>query len=110
MSLSLVQGYESPEEEPQDYFSDSDEEYAGDGFKDKVGPVVKSSKLQQEKPPPRTSDLPTAFEMFTEVIIYPWTRPTVIPSLCIFVVICFKRYRFVDKCIAVLSDKHRKRV
>jgi len=72
MSLSLVQGYESPEEEdPQDYFSDSDEEYAGDGFKEKVAPVVKPSKLQPSKPPPRTSDLPTAFEMFSEVILYP---------------------------------------
>lgn len=68
MSLLLVQGYESPEEEePQDYFSDSDEEYAGDGVKEKVAPVVKPSNLQQAKPPPRTSDLPTAFEMFTEV-------------------------------------------
>lgn len=71
MSLSLVQGYESPEEEPQDYFSDGDEEYASDGFKEKVASVVKPSKLQQVKPPPRTSDLPTAFEMFTEVIICP---------------------------------------
>lgn len=69
MSLSLVQGYESPEEEdPQTYFSGSDEEYIGEGFKEKVAPVVKSSKLQASKPPPRTSDLPTAFEMFTEVI------------------------------------------
>jgi hypothetical protein len=72
MSLLLVQGYESPEEEePQDYFSDSDEEYAGDGVKEKVAPVVKPSNLQQVKPPPRTSDLPTAFEMFTEVNFYP---------------------------------------
>ena len=71
MSLSLVEGYESLEEEPQDYFSDSDEECAGGEFKEKEIPVVKQTKLQQVKPPPRSSDLPTAFEMFTEVIIYP---------------------------------------
>jgi len=72
MSLALVQGYESPEEEdPQEYFSDSDEEYASAEFKQKVAPVVKPSKLLPIKPPPRTSDLPTAFEMFTEVILYP---------------------------------------
>lgn len=70
MSLSLVQGYESPEEEdPRDYFTESDEEYPDDGFEEKETPSAKPSKLQKIKPPPRTSDLPTAFEMFTEVVV-----------------------------------------
>lgn len=63
-----MQGYESPEEEdPRDYFTESDEEYPDDGFEEKETPSAKPSKLQKIKPPPRTSDLPTAFEMFTEV-------------------------------------------
>lgn len=70
MSLLLVQGYESPEEEVQEFFSDSDEEDAGHGeLQDKAPTIVKPTKPHQTGPPPRTSILPTAYEMFTEVCL-----------------------------------------
>lgn len=86
MSLLLVQGYESPEEEVHKFFSDSDVEDVGHSeLQDKAPTIAKPTISHQTGPPARTSILPTAYEMFTEVrLISMWLAIQVNPMHLLF--------------------------
>lgn len=70
MSLALVQGYSSEEEALPKFLSDSDEDASEEEEVTEVSPPLEPRKPHQFVPPARTSILPTAFELFTEVRDY----------------------------------------
>lgn len=78
MSLSLIQGYSSAEDEPdQDQTNNSDLEHSDDDAPAPAAavghPSLGDRSIFDHLPnPPSASGLPSAFDAFSEVTNFPW--------------------------------------